>query len=115
LADGANAAIFGRRKANIESAAADLSKETGSKCIGISGDVRKLETLQEAVKQTLKEFGRIDFVIAGAAGNFLAPLDGRSVGGSCGGGQKTSVAASFAERVPPGRPLRQRLSHRPRD
>lgn len=78
LADGANAAIFGRRKAKVDSAAKELSKETGSKCIGISGDVRKIETLEAAVKQTIEEFGRIDFVIAGAAGNFLAPLDGKS-------------------------------------
>uniref|UniRef100_A0A0K3CFX8 2,4-dienoyl-CoA reductase [(3E)-enoyl-CoA-producing] n=2 Tax=Rhodotorula toruloides TaxID=5286 RepID=A0A0K3CFX8_RHOTO len=78
MAHGANAAIFGRRKANVESAAQELSKETGSKCIGISGDVRKIETLEAAVKQTIEEFGRIDFVIAGAAGNFLAPLDGLS-------------------------------------
>lgn len=66
-ADGCNAAIFGRRKANIESAAAELSKATGKKCIGISGDVRKLDTLEEAVKKTVAEFGRIDFVVAGAS------------------------------------------------
>ncbi|TNY19425.1 hypothetical protein DMC30DRAFT_417907 [Rhodotorula diobovata] len=78
MAHGCNAAIFGRRKANIESAAAELSKATGKKCIGISGDVRKLDTLEEAVKKTVAEFGRIDFVVAGAAGNFLAPLAGLS-------------------------------------
>ncbi|BGP32863.1 peroxisomal 2 4-dienoyl-CoA reductase sps19 [Rhodotorula toruloides] len=78
MAHGANAAIFGRRKAKVDSAAQELSKETGTKCIGISGDVRKIEMLEAAVKQTVEEFGRIDFVIAGAAGNFLAPLDGLS-------------------------------------
>ena len=66
-ADGCQAAIFGRRKANIENAAVELSKATGKKCLGISGDVRKLETLEEAVKRTVQEFGRIDFVVAGAA------------------------------------------------
>lgn len=64
--DGCSASIFGRRKANIESAAAELSRATGKKCIGVSGDVRKLESLQDAVKRTVDEFGRIDFVIAGA-------------------------------------------------
>ena len=76
LADGCNAAIFGRRQKNIEDAAAELSKATGKKCIGISGDVRKLDTLQDAIKRTVTEFGRIDFVVAGAAGNFLSPLAG---------------------------------------
>ncbi|GAA6057571.1 hypothetical protein JCM3770_000263 [Rhodotorula araucariae] len=78
MAHGCQAAIFGRRKATIESAAAELSKATGNKCIGISGDVRKLDTLEDAVKRTLREFGKIDFVVAGAAGNFLAPLEGLS-------------------------------------
>ncbi|KPV77714.1 uncharacterized protein RHOBADRAFT_41710 [Rhodotorula graminis WP1] len=78
MAHGCNAAIFGRRQKNIEDAAAALSKDTGKKCIGISGDVRKLDTLQEAIKRTVAEFGRIDFVVAGAAGNFLSPLAGLS-------------------------------------
>lgn len=75
-ADGASAVILGRRKANIEDAAAELSKATGQKCLGIQADVRQLETLEAAVKQTVAELGRIDFVVAGAAGNFLAPIDG---------------------------------------
>ncbi|GAA5883154.1 hypothetical protein JCM3774_006856, partial [Rhodotorula dairenensis] len=75
---GANAVILGRRKANIDTAAAELTKSTGNKCLGIQADVRQLETLEAAVKQTVAEFGRIDFVVAGAAGNFLAPIDGLS-------------------------------------
>ncbi|GAA5913059.1 hypothetical protein JCM5296_001667 [Sporobolomyces johnsonii] len=75
---GASAAIFGRRKANIEAAAAALSNATGQRCVGLAGDVRTLETLVEAVRRTVVEFGRIDFVICGAAGNFLSPLEGLS-------------------------------------
>ncbi|TKA50895.1 hypothetical protein B0A53_05766 [Rhodotorula sp. CCFEE 5036] len=78
LEHGASAVILGRRKANIEDAAAELSKATGQKCLGIQADVRQLETLEAAVKQTVAELGRIDFVVAGAAGNFLAPIDGLS-------------------------------------
>ena len=37
-------------------------------------DVRKVESLQEAVERCVKHLGGIDFVIAGAAGNFLAPI-----------------------------------------
>ncbi|CEQ41376.1 SPOSA6832_03090, partial [Sporobolomyces salmonicolor] len=75
---GASAAIFGRRAANIQSAAAALSKATGQRCIGLAGDVRKLETLEEAAARTVAELGRIDYVICGAAGNFLSPLEGLS-------------------------------------
>lgn len=47
----------------------------GAKCLAISADVRDIKSMEEAVSQTIKEFGRIDFVIAGAAGNFLATID----------------------------------------
>lgn len=72
---GCSAAIFGRRADLSKSSAAALSKATGQRCLGLSGDVRKPETLKAAVEETLKEFGRIDYVIAGAAGNFLAQIE----------------------------------------
>ncbi|GAA5929428.1 SDR family oxidoreductase [Sporobolomyces koalae] len=75
---GCNAAIFGRRENVITESAARLSRETGAQCIGVSGDVRKLETLEAAVKRTVEKFGKIDYVVCGAAGNFLSPLEGLS-------------------------------------
>jgi peroxisomal 2,4-dienoyl-CoA reductase len=51
------------------------AERKGAKCLAISADVRDLKSMETAVEQTIKEFGRIDFVIAGAAGNFLATLD----------------------------------------
>lgn len=71
---GADAAIFGRRAELSKKSAKELSDATGRKCLGLSGDVRKPETLEAAVKETIREFGRIDYVIAGAAGNFLSPV-----------------------------------------
>jgi 2,4-dienoyl-CoA reductase [(3E)-enoyl-CoA-producing], peroxisomal len=56
--------------------AKEIEKErNGAKCIAISVDVRDIKSLESAVEQTLNELGRIDFVIAGAAGNFLATID----------------------------------------
>lgn len=47
----------------------------GAVVLGIGAvDVRKVESLQSAVEKCVKELGGIDFVIAGAAGNFLAPI-----------------------------------------
>lgn len=51
------------------------AERQGAKCIAISADVRDIKSMEEAVSQTIKEFGRIDFVIAGAAGNFLSSID----------------------------------------
>ena len=57
--------ILGRRKDVIEAAAAQLSKETGRTCIGVSGDVRDPKALKEAVRQGIAKFGRLDYVICG--------------------------------------------------
>ena len=48
----------------------------GAKVIGIGNvDVRKIQTIKEAADRTVKELGRIDHVIAGAAGNFLSDFN----------------------------------------
>lgn len=52
--DGANAFIIGRRENVITEAAATLSKETGSQCVGMSADVRKAETLERAVAECVR-------------------------------------------------------------
>ncbi|PFH48164.1 hypothetical protein AMATHDRAFT_66110 [Amanita thiersii Skay4041] len=75
---GADAVILGRNFARLESAAKELSEATGRRCLPVQVDVRQPQTLKEAVTKTIEKFGRIDFVISGAAGNFLAPLSGLS-------------------------------------
>ncbi|KIJ33031.1 hypothetical protein M422DRAFT_76509 [Sphaerobolus stellatus SS14] len=78
LTHGANAAIVGRNvERNIKSAE-ELSKRTGRTVIALQADVREPKQVQEAVRKTIEKFGRIDFVICGAAGNFLAPIGGLS-------------------------------------
>lgn len=74
---GANAAIIGRNKVKTEAAAIELSKvRPGARVISCPNiDVRKVESLKEAADRTVAELGRIDFVIAGAAGNFLADFN----------------------------------------
>ncbi|KZO92115.1 NAD(P)-binding protein [Calocera viscosa TUFC12733] len=75
---GADAIIVSRSKEKIETSAAELSRETGQKCIGLSADVRSPPQLKEAVEKGVKALGKINFVICGAAGNFLAPISGLS-------------------------------------
>ncbi|UZJ57510.1 hypothetical protein CBS101457_006830 [Exobasidium rhododendri] len=80
---GAHAAIVGRKADRLTAAAKSLEEgaRNGTRCIATPGDVRKFEDLQAAVKKTLDTYGRIDFVICGAAGNFLAPIEGVSPNG----------------------------------
>ncbi|KAJ5191796.1 Peroxisomal 2-4-dienoyl-CoA reductase [Penicillium cinerascens] len=78
---GANACIIGRNVEKTESAAKEMAAiRPGAKVIGIGAvDVRKFESLKEAAERCVKELGSIDFVIAGAAGNFLASIEQLSV------------------------------------
>ncbi|CAE6443592.1 unnamed protein product [Rhizoctonia solani] len=78
---GANATIVGRKIDRVTAAAKELSSLTGRKCIPAQADVRFPEQLRAAVNATISEFGRIDYVICGAAGNFLAPIEGISENG----------------------------------
>lgn len=41
----------------------------------VAGDVRNPADVENAVKITVEKYGRIDFLINGAAGNFLAAFD----------------------------------------
>ncbi|KAJ5688991.1 hypothetical protein N7462_003383 [Penicillium macrosclerotiorum] len=78
---GANACIIGRNVQKTESAAQDIATvRPGAKVIGIGAvDVRKFDDLKSAVDRCAKELGSIDYVIAGAAGNFLASIEQLSV------------------------------------
>ncbi|KAI1263063.1 hypothetical protein F5Y18DRAFT_141240 [Xylariaceae sp. FL1019] len=74
---GANACIIGRNAQKTETIAADIAtSRKGAKVVGIGGcDVRDPESLKKAAERCVKELGAIDFVIAGAAGNFVAPIN----------------------------------------
>ncbi|RAK74316.1 oxidoreductase [Aspergillus fijiensis CBS 313.89] len=74
---GANACIIGRNVEKTEKVAKDIATaRPGAKVIGIGAvDVRKVESLNDAASRCVKELGGIDYVIAGAAGNFLASIN----------------------------------------
>jgi len=73
---GADAVIFGRNIERLQKAAEEMSKETGRRCLPVQTDVRHPEQVHAAVAKALEKFGKIDFVICAAAGNFLAPISG---------------------------------------
>jgi 2,4-dienoyl-CoA reductase [(3E)-enoyl-CoA-producing], peroxisomal len=56
--------------------AKEIERErAGAKCLAMAVDVRDLSAMEAAAKETVAQLGRIDFVIAGAAGNFLSTID----------------------------------------
>ncbi|KAL0088592.1 2,4-dienoyl-CoA reductase [Phycomyces blakesleeanus] len=78
LRHGAKAVIISRSLDKLEKAAKEMRESTGGEVIAIAADVRKPEQLEEAVRKTVERFGHIDYLINGAAGNFLAPFENLS-------------------------------------
>ncbi|RDW26281.1 hypothetical protein B0I72DRAFT_138263 [Yarrowia lipolytica] len=74
---GANGAIVGRKKEVTEKAAKELEAlRPGARVLGLGEtDVRDIQSLKRAVDTTISELGRIDYVIAGAAGNFVTDIN----------------------------------------
>ncbi|KAK8160781.1 sporulation protein SPS19 [Phyllosticta citrichinensis] len=77
---GADACIIGRQVEKTERVAADIATaRPGARVLGFGNvDVRNPESLQDAADRCAKELGSIDFVIAGAAGNFLSSMNNLS-------------------------------------
>ncbi|BFZ02814.1 hypothetical protein BsWGS_05853 [Bradybaena similaris] len=75
---GCDTAISGRKLDRLKLSSKTLSEATGRRCLPIQMDVRKPQEVLDAVDSCLKEFGRIDILINGAAGNFLCPLENMS-------------------------------------
>ncbi|MEO0417448.1 MAG: SDR family oxidoreductase [Pseudomonadota bacterium] len=75
---GAKVVVFGRNEERAASAEAELRQIGGGEALGLSCDVRDYDGVAAVVERTAKEFGTLDIVIAGAAGNFFAPVVGLS-------------------------------------
>jgi NAD(P)-dependent dehydrogenase (short-subunit alcohol dehydrogenase family) len=71
---GAKVAACGRDPDKARTAAAEISEGA----LGMSADVRDYGAIRGAMEQASGELGAFDIVIAGAAGNFLAPALGMS-------------------------------------
>lgn len=70
---GAKVVVVGRNPEKAKAAAATMPG-----AIGLSADVRDYGAIRGALEHTVSEFGKLDMVVSGAAGNFLAPAVGMS-------------------------------------
>lgn len=77
---GARVVLVGRNEEKMAGAVEGLLKR-GLKASGHACDVRQYGAIEEALMQSHGEYGPLDFVFAGAAGNFPAAVTGMSANG----------------------------------
>lgn len=77
---GAAVAIASRSKERVEAAADRLARH-GGRVMGTTADVRDYAAVSAALESVHREFGPIDVLVSGAAGNFPAPALGMSANG----------------------------------
>ncbi len=76
---GARVAVAGRNAEKATVAAASISAPQPA--LGLSCDVRDYDAVRDVLQQVRDQFGELDVVISGAAGNFVAPALGMSSNG----------------------------------
>ena len=72
---GANIVITGRREQVLNKTAEEMSAETGGQILGVPGDVRKMEDVEQVLSSAVEKFGQVDGLINNAAGNFISPTE----------------------------------------
>lgn len=77
---GAKIVMIGRRHEKLDETCAEI-RALGGEALGYSADVRDFDALSAAAKQGNEAFGPYSVVVAGAAGNFIAPAEQLSANG----------------------------------
>lgn len=69
---GARVAVMSRNAERVAAARDQLARHGGA-VLGLSGDVRDAARVQQVLAEVHGQWGAIDVLVSGAAGNFLAP------------------------------------------
>jgi len=78
---GADVCIVGRSRERLVETAAEIKRDTGRDVLAHAADVRKPDEVASAIAATVARFGKLDTLVNGAAGNFLAPAAALSPNG----------------------------------
>jgi peroxisomal 2,4-dienoyl-CoA reductase len=77
---GAKVALVSRTLEHLKPAAKAIN-DAGGQAFAAAADVRNPEAIEKAIAETVAYFGKVDIVVNGAAGNFLAPAEALSPNG----------------------------------
>ncbi|MBU6080537.1 2,4-dienoyl-CoA reductase [Allobacillus halotolerans] len=72
--EGAKVVITGRNEERLDEAKKEISSD-GSNILSVAMDVRNPEDVERMVQVTDETYGRIDFLVNNAAGNFIVPFE----------------------------------------
>ncbi|HLL23068.1 MAG TPA: SDR family oxidoreductase [Kofleriaceae bacterium] len=78
---GADVCIVSRKQDVLDAAAAEITAATGRAVLAVAADVRQPDSVANVIKTTADKFGKVDTIVNGAAGNFLAPAAALSSNG----------------------------------
>ena len=70
---GCEVAILSRKQDVLDATAAELKADTGKDVLALAADVRDPDAVGRAIETARARFGKLDTLVNGAAGNFLAP------------------------------------------
>lgn len=74
-AQGAFVAIADSNQPAAESAAAQITQDTGTRTLAIHTDVTDEQSVEASVERTIREFGGVDILVSNAGIQWIAPVD----------------------------------------
>ena len=77
---GARVVLVSRKMEHLQPAA-DAINQAGGQAFAVSADVRNPEDVEKAITAAAQQFGKVDIVVNGAAGNFLCAAEELSPNG----------------------------------
>lgn len=77
---GARVVLVSRKMEHLQPAA-DAINQAGGQAFAVSADVRNHEDVEKAITAAAQQFGKVDIVVNGAAGNFLCAAEELSPNG----------------------------------
>ena len=75
LSLGAKIIITSRKIDVLDKTKEELEKEYPNNIFAIASDVRKIEDVENVINESYNHFGKVDYLINNAAGNFISPTE----------------------------------------
>ena len=72
---GAKLIITSRKIDVLRKTQEEFENDYGNNILSIEGDVRNIEDVERVIKEGIKQYGQIDYLINNAAGNFISPTE----------------------------------------